>query len=313
MGAGARLDTTIEVIFSSPVDRASVEVTSVPPVTLSFGWPSPTRLSMTPKESLRPGTTYQLRVSGQLTNGEALHAVDWSFRTVFPAPREVVQGRGGNLILSFDDGPRGEARTRRLLKLLARHRAKALFFPTGQNLKRYPRWVAEVEAAGHRVCNHSHTHPNLTALSEAALRREIELGAGHGQCHLFRPPMMAYDPRVRRVAEELGYELFLWDVDTRDWEEISAGEITNRVLRGARPGAVVLFHIQAKHTLRALRRLLPRLEKSDYVFSWDPRDADPEAFGVGHEQTWVKDPAAQRARWLEHFESDAGPGWPFAR
>ncbi|MEZ4370278.1 MAG: polysaccharide deacetylase family protein, partial [Polyangiaceae bacterium] len=175
-----------------------------------------------------------------------------------------------------------------------------------QNLERYPKWIEQVEAKGHRVCNHSYTHPNLASrgISDAGLRREIEKGAGYGRCRLFRPPMMAHDERSDRVAKELGLSVFLWDIDTRDWEEIPADEIYNRVLRAVEPGSVVLFHLQARRTLRALKGLLPRLVREGYVLSWDPRDVDQAArarFGVGRGATWLSAPAAARERWLANF------------
>ncbi|MCA9642073.1 MAG: polysaccharide deacetylase family protein, partial [Myxococcales bacterium] len=161
------------------------------------------------------------------------------------------------------------------------------------------------------------THPNLASrrISDRGLRQEIEKGAGFGRCKLFRPPMMAHDERSDRVAAELGLSVFLWDIDTRDWEEIPADEIYNRVLRAVEPGSVVLFHLQARRTLRALRGLLPRLVKEGYVLSWDPRDVDQaarERFGVGRSATWLSPPEDARRRWLAAFEAPSGVDpWPF--
>lgn len=318
-GPRVNLDSAIEVDFSAPVDRQSVEagVNIVPPIEWHATWPKPTRLRLRPAEALKSGKLYRVSVAGRLAQGAPLEPFDGEFRTEVPAPSEVVKGKGGNLILSFDDGPRGTVRTRRLLALLEQYRVKALFFPVAQNLVRYPSWIRDVEAKGHRVCNHSFSHPNLASrrISDAGVRLEIEKGAGFGRCRLFRPPMMAHDERSDRVAKDLGYSVFLWDIDTRDWEEIPADEIYNRVLRAVKPGSVVLFHLQARRTLRALRGLLPRLVREGYVLSWDPRDVEPQArssFGVGGEATWLEPPRQARARWLDAFSGPAsGDPWPF--
>jgi len=120
-------------------------------------------------------------------------------------------------------------------------------------------------------------------MTEARIREEIEGGATDGDCKLFRPPLMGYDGRVERVASELGYELYLWDIDSRDWEGAPADDVTHAVLRGARPDAVVLFHIHANSTFSALPSLAQQLRAAGYVLSWDPADAvpHPERDGVG--------------------------------
>ena len=47
-----------------------------------------------------------------------------------------------------------------------------------------------------------------------------------------------------------------WDVDSLDWKEISASEITQRVTEKIQNGAIVLFHNAALHTPEALPGIL---------------------------------------------------------
>jgi hypothetical protein len=90
---------------------------------------------------------------------------------------------------------------------------------------------------------------------------------------------MGYDARVERIAAELGYEIYLWDVDSRDWEGGPAVDVLNTVLRGARPDAVVLFHIHARSTFGVLPEMAQRLREAGYVLSWDPADAPGSGVG----------------------------------
>jgi hypothetical protein len=91
---------------------------------------------------------------------------------------------------------------------------------------------------------------------------------------------MGYDARVERIAASLGYEIYLWDVDSRDWEGVPAEDVMNTVLTAARPDAVALFHIHSRVSFGLLPALAQRLRDAGYVLSWDPEDA-VAAKGVG--------------------------------
>lgn len=53
-------------------------------------------------------------------------------------------------------------------------------------------------------------------------------------------------------------------VDSLDWKEISASEITQRVTSKVQPGSIVLFHNAAKHTPEALPGILEYLIGQGY-------------------------------------------------
>ena len=50
-----------------------------------------------------------------------------------------------------------------------------------------------------------------------------------------------------------------WDVDSLDWKDLPAGEITERVVSRVQPGSIVLFHNAALHTPEALPAILETL------------------------------------------------------
>ena len=75
---------------------------------------------------------------------------------------------------------------------------------------------------GHRIGNHSFSHPDLRKLSETQVRDELvrteELIAEFLTAHkLFRPPYGAHNPTVDKVVRDLGYHMVLWSVDSDDW------------------------------------------------------------------------------------------------
>jgi peptidoglycan/xylan/chitin deacetylase (PgdA/CDA1 family) len=132
---------------------------------------------------------------------------------------------GREILLTFDDGPHLKW-TPILLDYLKEAEIKAVFFVLGQCVaaKGGREIVKRAFDEGHRIANHSYSHPDLTKLSEEKVRKEIlsteelirEL---MGPQKLFRPPYGAHNSTVDRVLRELGYTTMLWSVDPEDWKK----------------------------------------------------------------------------------------------
>ena len=58
----------------------------------------------------------------------------------------------------------------------------------------------------------------------------------------------------------------VWERDSLDWKDLSAGEITQRVTTKVQPGSIVLFHNAALHTPEALPGILETLLRDGYTF-----------------------------------------------
>ena len=74
--------------------------------------------------------------------------------------------------LTFDDGPH-PTNTKKVIATLAAHKLTATFFVVGGNCALYPQTLKLVADAGHRIANHSYTHPNLTTLTKAKIKNEL--------------------------------------------------------------------------------------------------------------------------------------------
>ena len=83
---------------------------------------------------------------------------------------------------------------------------------------------------------------------------------------LFRCPYGEYDDHVINAVRSLGIEPIQWDVDSLDWKDLPAGEITQRVVSRVQPGSIVLFHNAALHTPEALPAILETLLQEGYTF-----------------------------------------------
>ena len=62
----------------------------------------------------------------------------------------------------------------------------------------------------------------------------------------------------------MGFHTIQWDVDSLDWKDLSAAEITQRVTSGVGSGSIVLFHNAAKHTPEALPGVIEWLLANGY-------------------------------------------------
>ncbi|MFJ5116865.1 polysaccharide deacetylase family protein [Kitasatospora sp. NPDC088548] len=177
--------------------------------------------------------------------------------------------------LTIDDGPHPR-HTPAVLALLQQYGIRATFFLIGENAAENPGLVQETVARGHHIGNHTWTHPDLRHLSEEKVRDE--LGRTSDLIHRitgkaptwFRAPGGDWAPVTLKVSAELGMRSMAWTVDPTDWAEPGADVITSRVLKGVRPGAIVLNHDgggDRSQTVAALKAYLPALIDSGYSFT----------------------------------------------
>jgi peptidoglycan-N-acetylglucosamine deacetylase len=173
----------------------------------------------------------------------------------------VVTDAGRRVALTFDDC--GDATAwRSILSTLRAHDLRATFFCPGSAVADHVTLARRVRADGDRLCNHSWSHADLTALSAAAIDHQLRLarnvlyGLTGSRCPYVRPPYGSYDRRVLEIAGRLGYRrAVLWSVDPRDWQRPGAAVISSRVLAATGPGSIVLLHTLPQ-TAQALPSIL---------------------------------------------------------
>ena len=169
--------------------------------------------------------------------------------------------------LTFDDGPNPNI-TPRVLERLARHDLRATFYVLGRNVLRHRSTLRQVHAAGHRVANHSLTHPRFGHLDYRTARDEIRycqhaiedaIGVTPTE---FRPPFGRITPAVLLAARAEGVEVVNWSLDSGDWRcrsEADAERCAAETAALARPRDVLLFHDNHRWIGTVLDRLLPTL------------------------------------------------------
>lgn len=163
-------------------------------------------------------------------------------RVLSRGPRE-----GNRVSLTFDDGP-DPATTPRLLDLLDETGARACFFVTGQAAGCHPSLLQAIKERGHELGNHSHTHDTLLMLrSTARVAREVDaaqevLEAHRVRTRIFRPPAGITNPRLRSVLAERDLICVTFSLRAGDAGNRRIRNLAQKILRGARPGDVILLH-----------------------------------------------------------------------
>ena len=186
-------------------------------------------------------------------------------------PIYCVQRDQKMVAISFD-AAWGNEDTQQLIDILGQYQIKATFFVVGDWVDKYPESVKALHDAGHEIMNHSNTHAHYNSLSTeeiiadvSACNDKIEAITGVRPT-LIRCPYGEYDDHVIAAIRSMGMEPIQWDVDSLDWKEIPADEITQRVVSRVCPGSIVLFHNAAIHTPEALPGIIQSLLQEGYTF-----------------------------------------------
>ena len=195
---------------------------------------------------------------------------------------EVIPGAGAVVALTFDAGA-NSAGLPGILQTLAATGVRGTFFLTGNWAAANPAGVAAIVAGGHRLGNHSMTHPGFTGLPDAAIGDQLSgaeqaiRAAGGDPRPLFRFPFGERDARTIATVNAYGYLPVRWTVDTLGWKGTSGGItaqiVADRVLAGLRPGEIVLMHIGSNPNdgttldADALPGIIERIRAAGYGFT----------------------------------------------
>ncbi|HEX6920760.1 MAG TPA: polysaccharide deacetylase family protein [Actinomycetes bacterium] len=249
---------------------ASSSATSAAPETTAT--PRPSATTRRPTTTTRPPATAGVPAR--------LAGVDWER---IPTTSKVVA-------LTFDAG--GDAAgLPSILATLRSSGVRATFFLTGRWARQHPDQLAAIKAGGHRLGNHTDTHPHLPPLSDAQVTEQVRRAeqairaAGADPRPFFRFPFGDRTAHDIALVNRLGYVSVRWTVDTLGWKGTSGGQsaasVTARVLAAARPGEIVLMHVGSNpddHTTldaSALPRVISGLRAKGYRF------VTLAAFGAG--------------------------------
>jgi peptidoglycan/xylan/chitin deacetylase (PgdA/CDA1 family) len=206
----------------------------------------------------------------------------------------------GEVVLTFDDGPRPGSTTR-VLDALRQQCVRATFLMVGESLQRYPALARQVRAEGHSVGMHGFAHAHAAAQSEANQRadlRAVQAAWGQvfdGAAPVYRFPFLEETPTLVDALKTQGITILSMDVGVDDWlpaqgPRVLAARLAERLALVGR--GIILLHDVQDQTADALPLLLATLKAQGYRvvhLDWEQTEPFP-AVGVSRDGRFDKAP-----------------------
>ncbi|WP_457443596.1 polysaccharide deacetylase family protein [Roseateles sp. P5_E4] len=178
----------------------------------------------------------------------------------------------GEIVLTFDDGPRPES-TPLVLKALADQCVKASFFMNGEPMRAHAALARQVRDAGHSVGMHGFQHLAFGQLPAAAQITDLDAmiaayrEALDSEPAAYRFPFLAESPVLMAALRERGITVMSVDAGAEDWlpdqtPQMLADKMLGQLAKSG--GGIVLLHDVQDQTARALPFLLQALKAKGY-------------------------------------------------
>lgn len=187
----------------------------------------------------------------------------------------VDEGKEKVIYLTFDSGYEN-GYTEKILDTLKEKNVKAAFFLVGHYMETAPELVRRMNDEGHLVCNHSFSHPDMTALSKQDFMAQLtELEdvyktlTGKDINKFYRPPSGKYNENTLSWAKEAGYRTILWSLAYADWDnEKQPTEQTafEKILPRLHDGCILLLHSTSRTNSVILGELIDEIIFRGYTF-----------------------------------------------
>ena len=193
-------------------------------------------------------------------------------RTTRKLPVYCVDTDKPEVAITFD-ASWGADKTLKILEVLQNYDIRATFFSVGFWAEKYSDTLKKLSDSGRmEIGTHSNTHPHMNKLTREQIATELDTSVSiikaitGKEVTLFRAPFGEYSDRLIDEAQSRGLYTIQWDVDTLDWKGLSAGEISERVLKTAKKGSIILMHNDGEHTVQALPLIIEGLKNKGYNF-----------------------------------------------
>lgn len=158
----------------------------------------------------------------------------------------------------------------KILETLEKCNVKVTFFMVGDWVEKYPEYVKKIDEKGHEIANHSDKHLHVNNLSyeqnvEEILNCSKKIKEITGkEVKLYRCPYGEYNDTVIKAAEDNGYKVIQWSIDSLDYEGLNVDQMWDRINKGLKTGSIILMHNGTENTADSLETIIKNIQKKGY-------------------------------------------------
>jgi cellulose synthase/poly-beta-1,6-N-acetylglucosamine synthase-like glycosyltransferase/spore germination protein YaaH/peptidoglycan/xylan/chitin deacetylase (PgdA/CDA1 family) len=240
--------------------------------------------------------------------------------TKLPSPYRIARYGASDkkIAITFDDGPDPQW-TPKIMAVLDKYGVKGTFFLIGVQAEKYSAQTKRLYQDGQEIGNHTFTHPDISGISKAYFKVELNLterlfaGKLGVKPVLFRPPYsIDQEPDTAdqvgplELSQEMGYITVGDKIDTNDWRDNprrSASDMAADVLNNLPPckptnfltcGNIILMHDgggDRSETVKTLNIILPEMQRRGYQIV-------PVSELLGKTTAQVMPPISENERWI---------------
>ena len=189
----------------------------------------------------------------------------------FPQPGPIFQAEGMESTVFFTFDVLWQAEDLEiLLRCLEEQEVKAIFFITGEWLKKNYQEAKKIIDFGHYLGNKTLSHGKLLLMTEEEIAGEI--GKFNELCielldyrpFFFRPPYGEYNARIVRIAKEQKMHTLLWSINLKTLSERSTELILNHLEECLHDGAILLCHASFPRIIQILPEIITFIKWKGY-------------------------------------------------
>ena len=153
-----------------------------------------------------------------------------------------------------------------ILTVLKENNTKITFFMVGDWIEKFPEAVKKISDEGHEIASHSDTHPHVNNLTYEQNIEEIEKSNDKieqitgKRTNIYRAPYGEYNNTVVKAAQDKGYYIIQWNLDTLDYSGLTGEQMWDRLKDKIKAGDIILSHNGTKNTANSLDMLIKNIK-----------------------------------------------------